>query len=181
MGAASTALREALLRTAGRWPKALFGEVPPRARQLARAEAMGFDTSRIFYHGTRRDFPAFTASKNATDSFIGLSEPRQRRASYGPGVYLSETPSRANDFAGMHDAVPQGGNVIPVFARRGTFKPTIGKEGRVVSPRDLRSIFAEFDPAKADSANLLAGLAVAVPVSGLTLREVLRGRMMGEA
>lgn len=183
MSLAGLTLREALQQTAGRWPKAMFGEVSPRAAQLARAEAMGFDTSRTLYHGTHSAFDSFKPSRGATDSFIGLSDEgmRHRRASYGDGVYVSTTPSRANDFAGMHDEVPDGGNVVPMYARRGAFRPTIGKEGRVVNPRDLRSIFAEFDPAKAGSADLLAGLAIAAPVGAITLREALRGRLMGEA
>lgn len=165
MSAASTALREALLRTAGRWPKALFGEVSPRARQLARAEAMGFDTSRVFYRASRSDERVARANKG----------------SHGRGVYINSATGRANDHAGVHDPNAVGGNIMPLFVRRGKFRPTVGVEGLVPEPHDVRSIFAEFDPAKADSADLLAGLAVAVPVSGLTLREVLRGRMMGEA
>ena len=58
-----------------------------------------------------------------------------------------------------------------------------GKSGgvghRVAIPfeaNSVRSRFAAFDPEARDQANLLAGAAVAAPVGGLTLREVLRDR-----
>lgn len=172
-------LAERLARTAGRWPRSIFGAMDENAARLARAEEMGFDTSRIYYHGTKADFPAFEPSRNSSDSFIGLMDGgagKRQRATYGPGVYVSRTPDRANDFAGVWDEVPEGGNVVPIFIRKGKFKPTIGNEGRVVDPRDVRSIFARFDPAKAGSSELLAGLAVGLPVSAVTLREALRAR-----
>ena len=176
-------LAERLARTAGRWPRALFGETNEASARLARAQELGFDTSQIYYHGTKSNFDSFKPSRGATDSFVGLADNggRQRRATYGPGVYFSRTPDRANDYAGVWDEVPQGGNVIPVFIRKGRFKPTIGNEGRVVDPRDVRSIFARFDPAKANSPELLAGLTVGLPVSAVTLREVLRARAEQDA
>lgn len=173
-------LAQRLARTAGRWPRSFFGQMDENAARLARAEELGFDTSRIFYHGTKSDFPAFQPSRNSADSFVGLMDGgagKRQRATYGPGVYVSRTPDRANDFAGTWDEIPEGGNVVPIFVRRGRFKPTIGKEGRVVDPRDVRSIFARFDPSKAGSAELLAGLAVGLPVSAVTLREALRSRV----
>lgn len=44
----------------------------------------------------------------------------------------------------------------------------------VLRPRNIRSRFAAFDPARSNSSDLLAGLAIGVPAGGLTLREVLR-------
>lgn len=173
------ALAERLARTAGRWPRSIFGAVDENAARLARAEELGFDTSRIYYHGTKSDFPAFKPSRNSADSFVGLMDGgagKRQRATYGPGVYVSRTPDRANDFAGVWDETPEGGNVIPVFIRRGKFKRTINNEGRVERPEDVRSVFARFDPAKAGSAELLAGLSVGLPISAVTLREALRQR-----
>lgn len=181
-------LAQRLARTAGRWPRSIFGAVDENAARLARAEEMGFDTSRIYYHGTKADFPAFQPSRNSpafqpsrnsSDSFVGLLDGgagKRQRATYGPGVYVSRTPDRANDFAGVWDETPEGGNVIPVFIRRGKFKRTINNEGRVERPEDVRSVFARFDPAKAGSAELLAGLSVGLPISAVTLREALRQR-----
>lgn len=173
-------LAERLARTAGRWPRSIFGAVDENTARLARAEDLGFDTSRIYYHGTKGDFRAFEPSRGSAESFVGLMDGgagKRQRATYGPGVYVSRTPDRANDFAGVWDESPEGGNVVPIFIRRGRFKPTIGNEGRVVDPRDVRSIFARFDPAKANSAELLAGLGVGLPVSAVTLREALRSRV----
>ena len=141
-----------------------FGELSPREAQLARAEAMDFDTSRTFYRGSRGD----------------ESEAIPTQGTYGRRYYINRTPERASEHAGVYEE-PNGGNVMPLFVRRGKFQPTVGAEGGVADGRDVRSIFAQFDPAQANSSDLLAGLAVGVPVGALTLREVLRGRMMGEA
>lgn len=144
------------------WPS--FGEQSPRDAQLARAEEMGFDTSRVFYRGSRGDERIATPTEGT----------------YGKRYYINRTPERASEHAGIYDE-PNGGNVMPLFVRRGKFRPTIGAEGGVADGRDVRSIFAQFDPAKADSSDLLAGVAIGVPAGALTLREVLRGRMIGEA
>jgi len=144
------------------WPS--FGEMSPREAQLARAEEMGFDTSRTFYRGSRGD----------------ESEAIPTQGTYGRRYYINRTPERASEHAGIYEE-PNGGNVMPLFVRRGKFQPTVGAEGGVEDGRDVRSIFAQFDPAKANSADLLAGVAIGAPIAGLTLREALRGRMMGEA
>ena len=144
------------------WPS--FGEMSPRDAQLARAEAMDFDTSRVFYRGSRGD--------------ESVAIPTQ--GTYGRRYYINRTPDRASEHAGIYEE-PNGGNVMPLFVRRGKYQPTVGAEGGVADGRDVRSIFAQFDPAQANSSDLLAGLAVGVPVGALTLREALRGRMMGEA
>jgi len=133
-----------------------FGELSPREAQLARAEAIGFDTSRVFYRGSRSD----------------ESVARANPGTYDEAYYINRTPDRASEHAGIYEE-PNGGNVIPVFVRRGKFKPTVGAEGLVRDGRDVRSIFAQFDPARADSNDLLAGLAIGVPAGGITLRELL--------
>lgn len=145
------------------WPS--FGELSPREAQLARAEAMGFDTSRTFYRGSHGD--------------ESVAIPNE--GTYGRRYYINRTPDRASEHAGIYDEEPSGGNVMPLFVRRGKFRPTVGAEGGVEDGRDVRSIFAQFDPAKANSSDLLAGVAIGAPIAGLTLREALRGRMMGEA
>lgn len=179
-------LREAMAarfaETAGRWPRGLFGRMTPRQEQLARAEAMGFDTSQKYYHGTEADIAAFRASRaDAGDSFFASrSQDWRPSATYGPGVYMSKVPERTFDFAGVYQRTPRGGNIVPVFVRRGKFIPTIGHDGRVENPSDIRSIFAAFDPARAHESDLLAGigaLGVGVPLTGLALREALRERM----
>lgn len=147
------------------WQDGLFGELSPREAQLARAEAMDFDTSRVFYRGSRSD--------------ERIARPNE--GTHGKRYYINRTPERGSEHAGIYEPDAIGGNVMPLFVRRGKFQPTVGAEGGVADGRDVRSIFAQFDPAQANSSDLLAGLAVGVPVGALTLREALRGRMMGEA
>jgi hypothetical protein len=126
---------------------------------------MDFDTSRTFYRGSHGD--------------ESVAIPNE--GTYGRRYYINRTPDRASEHAGIYDEEPNGGNVMPLFVRRGKFQPTVGAEGGVADGRDVRSIFAQFDPANANSSDLLAGLTIGVPVAGLSLREALRGRMMGEA
>jgi len=144
------------------WPS--FGEMSPREAQLARAEAMDFDTSRTFYRGSRGD----------------ETQAIPTQGTYGRRYYINRTPERASEHAGIYEE-PNGGNVMPLFVRRGKFQPTVGAEGGVADGRDVRSIFAQFDPAQANSSDLLAGAAIGIPVGAVTLREALRGRMTGEA
>ena len=146
------------------WPS--FGELSPREAQLARAEALGFDTSNVLYHGTQSSFPSF----------------RPQRGAYGRGVYVTRDLAKAEAYANKGvGARAEGANIVPVFIRRGSSSPTLPNDRLVYEPRDVRSIFAQFDPAQANSSDLLAGAAIGVPVGAVTLREALRGRMTGEA
>ncbi len=177
------ALREALAarlaETAGRWPRSLFGRLSPRQEQLARAEAMGFDTSQVYYHGTKADIRAFRPSRGGGSLFASRDPAWRPRAAYGDGVYIDTIPGRVDGFAGVYDDELSGGVIMPLFVRRGKAIPTIGTSARVRDPRDLRSIFAAFDPARAHESDLLAGigaLGVGIPLGALTLREALRER-----
>ena len=158
------ALAQRLEQTAGQWPRAMFGAVDENTARLARAEEMGFDTSRRYYRGSRSD--------------ERIAQPND--GTYGRRYYINRTPERASEHAGIYEE-PNGGNVMPLFVRRGKFRSTVGAEGGVADGRDVRSIFAAFDPAQANSSDLLAGLAVGVPIGAVTLREALRGRMTGES
>lgn len=153
-------------------------DMRPEAR-MARAKAMGFDTSRVLYHGTRADFSAFVPS---------------RRGMLGPGVYLTDSPSYAARYA-----QGDGARVMPVLAKTDlaqpadidaawtkvrsspeadkmsgpVFQETIDNELRqrgfggkdratqivVWDPSNIRSIHAAFDPDFADSPNLMASRA----------------------
>jgi hypothetical protein len=137
----------------------MFGRLSPRAEQLARAEALGFDTSKIWYHGTRANFPAFEA----------------RPGAYGRGVYVTRDQLKANNYANGYGD-PEGANVIPVFLRRGRSAKTLDNDRIVADPRDVRSIFAAFDPARADSSDLLAAWLLGVPVGGGALYGAWNGR-----
>jgi len=47
----------------------------------------------------------------------------------------------------------------------------------MLDPANIRSRFAAFDPSRSNRRDILAGLAVAAPVGGLTLREALQDRI----
>ena len=64
--------------------------------RLRRAKEMGFDTSKVWYHGTRADFTSFNTTTN------GAAE----------GVYMDDSAYKANIFARN-----EGGNVIACYVR----------------------------------------------------------------
>jgi len=110
-------------------------DMSPEAR-LARAKEMGFDTSRTLYHGTKSEFDEFNTT----------------RGDYGDGVYLTPNQYIANQYAGWTD----GANVRPVYVRGDVLEANGGNTVLVSDPRNIRSVNAAFDPAKSDSADLLA-------------------------
>lgn len=83
------------------------------ASRLARAEAMGFDTSTPYFHGTNRDVQG------------GFR--RSGSGAMGPGVYLAKHPATSEVYAGTPSRDGQidftrsnsgaGGNILPVFVR----------------------------------------------------------------
>jgi hypothetical protein len=146
-------------------------DMSPQARK-ARAEAMGFDTNRIYYHGTHGAFDEFRLSDSG---------------SYGRGVYLTSQPEMAG-----HYADGDGGSIIPVYVRgkimphrewAALMKPVAGEVGAqaaervarevktrgytgvgeadgtivaVFDPKDIRSVNAAFDPDENASTQLMA-------------------------
>lgn len=120
----------------------MFGARSDLAERLLRAEAQGFDIDRVLYHGTRADFPAFHQAEHAA---------------HGRGVYFASDPERASWAASWNgDLGAEGANVIPVFVRRGKARSTKLRDYRVEDPADVRSIFAQFDMARALESDLLA-------------------------
>jgi hypothetical protein len=130
------------------------------ASRMARAKEMGFDTDKTWYRGTT------------------ANEVEAR-----PNTWAALDPNYANGFAGQGD----GANVMPLLLRSQNFAPAemglspevakrAGFEGRmfgdgtaqIFDPRNIRSVNAAFDPARSDSANLLAANAkqgAAVPLA----------------
>jgi hypothetical protein len=142
-----------------------------QAGRMARAKDMGFDTEKVFYHGTDADISAFRTSNGGT---------------FGEGVYLTGDPKLASGYA-----TQDGGNVLPVYvkgkiATEADIDPNIpaygggsdkaydayakgfsgylhkysnGTEELIVfNPRNIRSVNAAFDPDKAASPILTAGM-----------------------
>jgi hypothetical protein len=141
--------------------------LPPDNTQEMRAQAMGFDAEPL-YHGTKSDIEAFEPS---------------RGGEFGFGVYTARDPNSANMFASFARG-NTGENIIPVISRaknplvtadrnipRGLGRSGMARRGYdsvegigatgqtqtvVIDPAMLRSRFAAFDPARSDSADLLA-------------------------
>lgn len=120
------------------------------ASRMARAKEMGFDTERTLYHGTSSDFDQF--------------DPHRYMETFGnPGngrpdspMYFAKSPEYAN-YVADYKAERTGGapSVMPVFLRDAK-QWADRREVVVTDPRNIRSVNAAFDPAKSDSADLLA-------------------------
>jgi hypothetical protein len=123
--------------------------------RMRRAEEMGFDTSRPYYHGTTGDIETFDPMR-AGETFGNRVDPSLWPEDYAPPMYFADNP----DFAGVvaeYKARETGGDpsILPVYlrnARRG------GRSDEMVvrNPADIRSVNAAFDPARSDSVDLLA-------------------------
>lgn len=77
------------------------------AAKLKRAEDMGYDLSKVYYHGTpETSFKEFDLNKKHTGSGTTAE---------GYGIYFAEDPELANNYAGKE------GRVIPVFLKNGNY------------------------------------------------------------
>jgi hypothetical protein len=151
-------------------------DLSPEAR-AARALEMGFDPNRTLYHGTWKSDEAGDLSDAG-----GYTEFRPGHAG---GTWLTENPEYAEAFGFGRGEIyplkaPPDRDFLPVDeweieapsedtinrARNAGYKGLVGPKDTqnagqyfVFEPRHLRSIHAAFDPAKADSANLLSAKA----------------------
>lgn len=98
----------------------LAGEVlsMSKAARMARAEKMGFDPAKTFYHGTAADISEFKVGKGGA-------------AKFGEGIYFTPNPSLASGYAQQ----TKGGNVIPAFL----------KNDNPVNLADQESVDAAYD------------------------------------
>lgn len=134
--------------------------------RMARAADQGYDTSKIYLHGTDQDFHAFNPDKIN-------------------GLWSTDHPHIAEEYAERGDGT--GENLKPLFAKYGknqfnyddgsisysdgtsgtdtpdsqfveipSYPGPSGTNLMVNDPKQYRSIFANFDPAKKDSKDLLA-------------------------
>jgi hypothetical protein len=145
------------------------GNLPmDEASRLARAQEMGFDTKRPYYHGS------------PDGSITDVDPTLTKRGIYGTGFYTTRLKEEANKYAG------QGGSVYPLYLKKDRVLDIGTPEGQavfdaasgagreslardydlikapgqtvVLNGNAVRSKFAAFDPAKKDSANLLASM-----------------------
>ena len=135
------------------------------ASRLKRAKEMGFDTDTVYYHGTRSDFDEFSPS-----------HPRGAPGNE-KGVYFTKDYRDAEEYAEDVDgAFDSKSKVIKAFLRNPDLVNNgyLGDEYLIRNPKDIRSILAKFDPTKADSADIMAG------VAGLGIAGLLGAPMLYE-
>jgi len=90
--------------------------------RLARLEAMGYDTKKVYFHGTETPFDEFNPNKSG--------------GSYGPGIYFSDNPDTASIYAKKY-VDSDGGRVIPVFLKKGNYLNTQEKELSGIERQEL--------------------------------------------
>lgn len=157
-----------------------------QASRMARAKEMGFDTENVMYHGTTSDFASFRPSRGDeamgggvylspdtkmanmyADTHDGMSgrvlplyvkggkyfdTAKQSIDDIVPGSSASASPYHLGDNAGQIAKRLADDGYLGI---RQTF-PEGQTQVSVFDPRNIRSVNAAFDPAMADSANLLA-------------------------
>jgi hypothetical protein len=168
------------------------------ASRMARAKEMGFRTSMPLYHGTNAEFSAFRAAptiaeelaapgvSTALDPAVASEFAASRAATRGgqaqvlPLYHRADNPVRL-DLSGreshaqvvetLRDAFERGHDSVMITNYTTPGGLTGQKIIIVRDPEQLRSVNAAFDPAKRNSANLLAGLAgaAAIPLSSLAI------------
>ena len=156
------------------------GSAGKEAARLARARSLGFDTDNIWYHGSPHTFDQFeigpsrvgTGGGDPYQPMSGLgaffTQDPEIAALYGPNVrqfYVrGEYPELYNPVANKPEAVDTIDQMVSEMSQllsRGydgakLTGPGIEPELAVFNPKNIRSVDAAFDPAKSDSANLLA-------------------------
>tara|TARA_R110002095_G_scaffold197339_1_gene176390 strand:- start:1456 stop:12243 length:10788 start_codon:yes stop_codon:yes gene_type:complete len=140
--------------------------------RMQRARDMGFDTDRVYYHGTK--------SSSEIDSLRTSQD-----GMLGKGVYITDDIGKAEKYAGMGMRYSDGGSVYPLYikdgeiwdvadkgfprdefqgtnddvvdelSQRGFIGIKDGKETVLFDPANIRSVNAAFDPDEADSSNLM--------------------------
>ena len=145
------------------------------AARLARAREQGFDTSRVWYHGT---------SQGDQIAESGVLNP-SREGRLGSGVYVTPNPEEASRFAEL-SAQKTGGApaVLPLYRRGSQWAyPDVDhpRAQAAVSPSDLRSVNAAFDPARRRSRDLLAGAAGAGILGAAAMPEEAEALPAGSA
>lgn len=159
------------------------------AARMARAKEMGFDTGKTWYHGSPNKFEEFDPSLS-DDVGLYFTTDYKTAANYnGPDGVIHEVYLRNNnpyvayaetDGAGSGKFFSESGEILPFetndeiasFARGRGHTSMEWPQGNlteadntiaVFDPRNIRSVNAAFDPAKKDSANLLASNPIPMP------------------
>lgn len=151
------------------------------ASRMARAREMGFDPERVVYHGTDADFREFDLglAANPKEKAVFFTNKASEAEHFGdPREYLikgdmlgvrwkdfSEDPIYDPEImaAILDHAKSVGSSVVNIKGIQNFEGGPLSTTVAVFDPKNIRSRFAAFDPAKADSAELLASRASAPP------------------
>ena len=134
-----------------------------QAARMKRAEEMGFDTSSSVYHGTAKDFDAFDPDRAIGTQFWTTTNKAAIESgdvgAQGSGV-VKELYHNIKNPAGWDEYDRYGIDELIQKGYDGIRLPDPDGNATLVAfkPNQYRSVNAAFDPAKKDSANLLAGL-----------------------
>ena len=160
----------------------------PEAR-MQRAQDLGFDTDNVFYHGTSSDFAELqpstvgdlgggvyvTPNPEKASGYAAVRKFMKRQTNNaGPNVL----PLRVKSNLNYLDL--EGSSIMPFDEARIQSLKDQGYEGirqfdadgnviqmNVFDPKNIRSINAEFDPTKADSADLLSSVGATSALRGI--------------
>ena len=131
------------------------------ASRMARAREMGFDTSRPVYHGTATDFRAFDPDRSIGTQYWSTTDKAAVEAgnvgAQGRGV-IKEMYHKIKNPAGWKEYDKYGIDELIALGYDGLALPEVDGQITYVAfkPNQYRDVRAKFDPAKANSANLLA-------------------------
>lgn len=162
------------------------GQLPmDSASRMQRAEAMGFDPSDVQYHGTKADFAEFAPSEfgNVGPGVYMSANPEVASGYASRSLYVPEEGAQVmplltrGETIGMRDYFAQypdtpisrmpGTNAkLRELGITGITEAAGAPDKAVFDPRDVRSLFAAFDPEYKGS-NILGDRAIPVAGAGL--------------
>lgn len=117
------------------------------ASRMARAEAMGFDTGKVWYHGTHSEFESFKTSNTGE---------------FGPGVYLTDSVNEAGGYAPTGRRTGNAGqNIVPVLTK-------------LKNPLKIKSPDEFWDRFKSDSDAESVQKAIAAGYDGIVYRRAVQ-------
>lgn len=141
--------------------------------RMARAKEQGFDVDNPVYHGTKTDFDAFDPDRVIGSQFWSTTDKAAIESgdvgAQGKGV-IKELYHNIQNPSGWDEYDKFGIDELIAKGHDGLRLPD--SDGQVTyvafDPKQYRSTSAAFDPAKKDSANLLAGVTGLGVFAGLT-------------
>ena len=165
---------------------ALPGLLDDTASRMQRARDMGFDVDNPVYHGTSAEFSKFkdtginwfTTSKEDAEDYVpdrifeGFLK-TTKLADFDAPEVKNLLLKKGHDVNDLFQITEDGEAVKKILKNKGYDGIVVEREDlgathyAVFDPKDIRSRFAKFDPAKADSADLLAANPATAALPGL--------------